>query len=114
MRFYQLDLTGAIETAGCRRLWVLVNGLPPEAATWRIDGQQWTTLHELVSVVAERIDLWGLTSARIATRGKIGSTQHPLRVPRPGESNQSYGPVGSDSKKDRVVSNPREIAAWFS
>jgi hypothetical protein len=91
---------------------VLVNGLPPEASTWRIDGQQWTTLHELVAVLIERTDMWGLTSARIKTGGK-GLPKHPLRVPRPGEDTPSRALPESD-KRDRVVTDPKEIAAWFS
>jgi hypothetical protein len=90
----------------------LVNGLPPEAATWRVDGQQWTTVHELLAALVERTDMWGLANARLKTGGK-GLPNHPLRVPRPGEELRSLDADGSE-KKDRVVSDPREIAAWFS
>ena len=96
-----------IERAGCRKLWVWVNGLPPEAATWRVDGQQWTIQDELQAIALERIDHWGLVQARLAASPKAARAlpTEPMRVPRPGEKQES---------KDRVVTDPREIAAFFS
>jgi len=87
----------------------LVNGLPPEAAVWRVGGQQWTTLHELLAIVAERIDAWGLANARLQAPKKAQKylPESPLAVPRPGE-----GSANKESR-DRVVTDPREIAAFF-
>jgi hypothetical protein len=109
-RFYSLDLRDEAETAGCRRLWVLVNGLPPEASTWRVDGQQWTVQDELLAVAAERIDAWGLMNARLQASKKTQKflPEKSLEVPRPGDKTKE------PDMRDRVVSDPREIAAWFS
>lgn len=80
--------------------------MPPEAATWRVDGQQWTTLHELLALNAEVVDRWGLANAQLKSTKKLKA--EPLRVPRPGEFDQH------DPKKDSVVTDPVEIAKWFS
>jgi hypothetical protein len=87
---------------------VWVNGLPPEAAVWRVDGQQWTTLHELLALQAELIDQWGLLGARIQTGGK-GLPKKGLQIPRPGEAARTE----QVAKDDRVVTDPAEIARFF-
>jgi hypothetical protein len=46
--YYRLDLRTEYESAGCRRLWALVSGLPPDAAVRR-DGKVWTTREELAA-----------------------------------------------------------------
>lgn len=102
---YGLDLRDEFDEAGCRRLWVLVNGLPPDAATWRVDGQQWTTLHELLALNAEVTDRWGLANAQLKSTKKLNAK--PLRVPRPSD------PRAEPERKDRVVTDVAEIAAWF-
>jgi hypothetical protein len=37
-----------VERTGCRRLWALIAGLPPDSALRR-RGKQWTTAHELAA-----------------------------------------------------------------
>ena len=83
-----------------------MNGLPPEAATFRVDGQQWTTLHELLAINAEVVDQWGLANAQLKSTKKLKAK--PLRITRPSDPDPR-----SESKTDRVVTDPREIAAWF-
>lgn len=86
-------------------MWV--NGLPPEAAIWRVDGQQWTVLHELLAIGAERVDAWGLTSARMQASKKTQKylPDKPLQIPRPGDAEQ---------EGDRVITDPGEIKAFFN
>jgi len=82
---------------------VWVNGLPPEAAVWRVDGQQWTTLHELLALNAEVIDRWGHINAQLKSTKKLKS--EPLRVTRPSDK--------PEQSKDRVITDATEIAAFF-
>jgi hypothetical protein len=84
----------------------LVQGLPPEAATWRVDGQQWTLHEELLAIIAERVDTWGLfqTRLRVAQKHQGLLPKEPLRIPRPGEA---------DATKDEVITDAAEIARWF-
>jgi hypothetical protein len=88
---------------------VLVNGLPPEAAISRVDGQQWTSLHELLATTLERVDAWGLINARLQAPKKAQKYLpcSPLEVPRPGEA-------AAREARDRVVTDPAEIAAFFN
>jgi len=72
---------------------------------WRVDGQQWTTLHELLALNVEAIHQWGHLHARANWKG----LPDPLRVPRPGEQIEQT----VESKSDRVVTDPREIAKFF-
>lgn len=65
-------------------MWALINGLPPDAAVWRVDGQQWTLHEELLAIAVERIDAWGVAHARLSGGGKALKDYTPLRVPRPG------------------------------
>lgn len=43
-----MDLRFEFGSIGCRRLWVLIAGLPPDAAIRR-DGKVWTDHHELAA-----------------------------------------------------------------
>jgi hypothetical protein len=88
---------------------VWVNGLPQEAATRRVDGWQWTVQEELLAMLLERVDTWGLANARLAADSKTRralSDAKPIEVPRPGKAPKE--------SRDRVVTDPREIAAFFS
>ncbi len=89
---------------------MLVNGLPPEAAIYRVDGQQWTTRDELLALAIERIDHWGLSAAYLGSDKKFHKNlpDKPLVLPRPGEKQRE----GRD-ERDRVVTDAREIAAFF-
>jgi hypothetical protein len=88
-----------------RRLCALVEGLPPDAAIERIDGQQWTVSDELLALVAERVDAWGLLNARVGTDKKFHRylPDEPLRISRPGKQETA----------DRVITDSREIARFF-
>lgn len=92
---------------GCRRLWVLINGLPPDASIWRVEGQQWGNREELLALVLERIDAWGLLQARLASDKKFHKylPDKPIEITRPGEQKET---------RDHVVTDPREIAAFFA
>lgn len=86
---------------------MLVNGLPPEAATWRVDGQQWTRRDELLAALVERVDQWGWANVQVQSGGKALKNYEPLQVERP------TNPAERE-KKDRVVTDAREIAKFFS
>ena len=73
-----------------------------------MDGEQWTTLHELLALNAEVTDRWGHFNAQLKSTKRLKS--EPLRVTRPGELGQQHKP----DRSDRVVTDPTEIAAWFS
>lgn len=79
--------------------------MPPEAASNRIDGQQWTLTEELIAVLVERVDVWGLYQARLQTAPKHQEhlPKESLRLPRPGEAAQ----------QDEVITDAAEIARWF-
>jgi hypothetical protein len=83
---------------------VWVNGLPPEAAVWRVDGRQWTTLHELLALNAEVTDRWGHINAQLKSTRKLKS--EPLQIARPSDK--------AERSKDRVITDVREIAAFFA
>jgi hypothetical protein len=87
---------------------VWINGLPPEAATWRVDGQQWTLHEELLARLLERTDQWGLIHARLSASPKAQKLlpSKAMEVPRPGA-------VHEPASKDRVVT-AAEIKAFFS
>ncbi len=57
----------------------------------------------------ERVDAWGLTNARLQAPKKAQKylPDSPLEVPRPGES-------VTREERDRVVTDLREIAAFFN
>ena len=59
-------------------------------------------------MVAERVDAWGLTNARLHAPKKAQKylPDAPLEVPRPGA-------IAAKEERDRVVTDPREIAAFF-
>jgi len=84
-----------------------MNGLPPEAAVWRVDGQQWTVRDELLVTTLERIDHWGLVQARLSANPKVAKhlPTKSMQLPRPGEAQEA---------KDHVITDPRQIAAFFS
>lgn len=70
---------------------------------WRVEGQQWTTLHELLAINAELIDQWGLFGARMRVKRPEKLPKESLRIPRPGVA----------EKKDELITDPAEIARWF-
>lgn len=50
-----MDLRVEWDTIGCRRLWVLVQGLPPDSAFYR-QGKLWTQAHELTALAVEKLE----------------------------------------------------------
>lgn len=82
-----MDLRFEFDSIGCRRLWVLIAGLPPDAAVRR-DGKVWTTREELA---ARHIELErGLlrTIAQALGVKFTGPPPEPIRHPdRPTEEN---------------------------
>lgn len=71
--FYGIDLRVAVDEETPRRLWALIQGLPPEAAVWRDLPASWTSTHELLALLVE-----------------IGS-QGQVKVPRPGAESKPAG-----------------------
>lgn len=111
MRFYGLDLADQLATAGCRRLWVLVQGLPSNAAVWRED--RWTHQDEMLATLVELTDAWGL-AVFTAVGGKLRGKHTPVRVQRPGavqqDTQQSSAPAAANKT---VTTDPLEIARFF-
>jgi hypothetical protein len=93
-----------VDSGNVRKLWVWLNGLPPEAGVWRVDGQQWTTLHELLAMNAELTDQWGLFGARMRVKHPEKLPKEGLRIPRPG---------AKSTQKDELITDAAEIARWF-
>lgn len=85
---------------------MLIDNLPPEAATWRVDGQQWTVRDELLAIVAERVDQWGLVQAHLQSDKKFRQSlpKESIEITRPGEVHES---------KDHVITDPQQIAQFF-
>lgn len=87
---------------------VLVHGLPADAAINRVDGQEWTLIHELLAIAVERVDHWGLAQAYLHSTGK-GLPSRSLSIPRPGEGVEP----GPDRGNDRAITDPAEIKQFF-
>lgn len=87
-------------------MWVLLNGLPPDAAVWRIEGRQWTQHDEFLALIAERIDAWGLMNARLHLEKKKQKylPKEALQITRPGEQTD---------KRDRVITDAAAIKKFF-
>ncbi len=105
-----------VENGNLRKLWVWLSGLPPEAATWRVDGQQWTTLHELLAIQAEVMDQWGLFGARMRVEHPEKLPEESLRIPRPGARSGNEGsdePQNKEAPKKDRYQKSRERAAFF-
>lgn len=102
LRYYQRDLIDVLEQEGCRRLWVLVNGLPADAATWREDVFDRTD--ELLATLIERRDNW--------SRALLDALMHKKQIKAPGEITIPR-PGTEEAQRDRVITDPKEIAAFF-
>lgn len=71
-----------------RRLWALVQGLPPDAATQRNRG--WTQADELAATQMELLDVWGRNLTQVLwvglnLRGRPRFGE-PLRIEHPGRA----------------------------
>lgn len=73
----------------------------------RVDGQQWTTLHELLAIQAEVMDQWGLFGARMRVKHPEKLPRESLRISRPGMK------VSQGKQKDEVITDAAEIKAFF-
>lgn len=96
-----------------RRLVVLAYGLPPESMTRR-QGRVWTQEHELLAVVAERVEAWGRSHALLLL-GLGGVKKHDL--PDFGDSLHFDHPDRGDAKAEPTPkrnSTPDERVRFFA
>jgi hypothetical protein len=71
-RFYGLDLRTNIVDAGVRRIWALVEGLPPDAAVWREDSPFVTRdPASLLGLLVEEVGRWSLLNIAALRGGRI-------------------------------------------
>lgn len=106
-RFYRIDLRHEARTAGCRRLFALLVGLPEDAAVWREEMGGWSRQDELAAVAVEATDFWGRVLAQM-WGAKDHELPDPVRIEHPDRVREAPAPKGN------VVTDPREIAAWFA
>lgn len=100
-----MELGREAERIGVRRLWVLVHGLPPEAATWRQDGDGWSQTDHFLAALIEYVDMWGRINAQPHYRRN--SLPKPVQIDRPGRTDKAR-------PKGRVITDPGELARWFA
>ena len=112
-REYGIDLREALysedesKRIGMRRLSNLVAGLSPRSTTFRKvygDGSEWGSAEEILSVIAELIDVLNRLTYSAAT-GKTPNWK-PLRIPRPYQN----VPIRSEPRRPSTAS---EIRAFF-
>lgn len=105
MRFYGLDLRRAVEDLPPRRLWALIDGLPPEGALGRHRTGGWTEAEHMLATLIETTDYWGRAAAVIGG-AKADSLPKPIRFTRPG--------MEPEEPERKVVTDPAVIRAWFA
>jgi hypothetical protein len=91
-----------------RRLLALIQGLPPDAATWREDTPNWSQQDELVASLIETTAAWGnqMVSALIAVHGGKPQSIEPVRIEHPDR------PMPEKPKpKKRRLATPADVAA---
>lgn len=91
-----------VDRAGPRRLLAFVDGLPPDAATWR--GQAFPPAEEFLAVLIERQDAWLQAVTQAVLGAKRVTTPGVWRVRRPGEP---------DPNVRQAETDPRRIVALF-
>jgi len=101
--YYRLDLRYEFHHTSSRRVWVLVQGLPPDAAVWRRDG--FAPTEELLVQLLERHDQWARSHLQAMLGHKRVNMPAPFQIMRPGEEPPS---------KPKIETDPRVIAAWFA
>ena len=84
-------------------MWVLVKGLPPEAAVWR--QHSFAPTEELLVQLLERHDQWARAHLQALLHHKKISVPPEFRLLRPGEEDQPMRKIETD---------PGRIAAFFS
>jgi hypothetical protein len=109
-RFYGLDLRDEVKRSGCRRLWALIESLPPDAATWRVDLRGWSLADELAAQQIETVDLWGRLTFQ-ALHGLLAGKRpkqmpDPIRIEHPGRVlRREPKPVERDASNIRQFFN---------
>lgn len=96
-----------------------MNGLPPEAAVFRIDGRRWTLRDEISALTLEAVDRWGWVLARLKVdpkhHGKL--PDRPISFPRPAAERKPVAevelPEQEPPEKDRYQKQ-RERIAFFA
>lgn len=103
-----------MDEISARKAWALIQGLPPEAATFRVDGQQWTLVEELLATLAELTDQWGLFHAYLHAdkKGRRVLPDKPLEVPRPKGLVEQARKAEEDNEP--VVTDVTVIQRFFS
>lgn len=103
---YGLDLIAEWQTLSARRLWVLIKGLPTDAAVWR-EENIWTLENELAASHLETTH----ALFRVVLSGLGGEQIPPLQIERP---NIGYDEPKEQRRERVVTTDSREIAAWFA
>lgn len=104
MAEYGFDLVAEWETVTYRRLWVLLQGLPVDAALWR-EENTWTTQDELAAALIELTDI----ASRRVVRALGGDVKgEPIRIGRPERD------VEPQRVERIITTDTAEIAAWFA
>jgi len=88
----------------------LIEGLPPRGAVHRAvdpDGWSWSTLEELVAIVAEVVDS-GNRLFFSANSGKGAKIPSPIRIARPGRPTARH----EEPEKKKKVSHT-DVTAFF-
>lgn len=83
-------------------MWVLIKGLPPEAAVWRQSG--FTPVEELLVQVLERHDEWARAHLQALLHHKRITVPAQFQILRPGEE---------ETPARHVETDPAVIAAFF-
>lgn len=105
VRYYNLDLAAEVNGgSSLRRLVVLLEGLPDEAAIWR-EEMRWTTKDELQALTIEVIDMQRREAFMIAT-GKQHPSE-PIKIPRPWDEEEKK------AEPKKLETNAEVIGAWF-
>lgn len=102
MHHYGFDLPREAESAGVRRLFVMLQGLPPEAATWR-EEMGWTQADEFAASLLELTDAWGRATVMALGKKPRGK---PLQIPRPNKT-----PRGKEVRE--VTTDAAAIGRFF-
>lgn len=81
---------------------MLVNGLPPDAATWSEEQEGWSQTDHLLAALVETVAVWGRLNAQPHYKSRLPD---PVRIPRPGAEREE--PTGV------VVTDLRELGAFI-
>jgi hypothetical protein len=119
-RFYTLDLraevfgTHTAQPTSARRLWVLVDGLPDDAATWAEDQLGWTKTDEWNALTIEAINHWGaLSYSAIFALGSRGKWPKKLPMPQRIYTHPDRPDPEGEKPKKEVEKDPHAIARFF-